>query len=57
MEVGLEVDVGKTKYKHVSHQHNAGQKICHKFSDNVAMFKHFGITLTNQNCRHEEIKK
>jgi hypothetical protein len=58
-EVGLEVNVEKKKYMVASHQ-NIGQNynllIANKFSENVAQFKHFGTTLTNQNYICKEIK-
>jgi hypothetical protein len=51
-EVGLEVNVEKTKYMLVSHQ-NAGQnreiKIENRLFENVSQFKYLGTTVTNQN--------
>jgi len=52
-EIGLDVDVGKTKYMVTTREQNAG--ICHKMKiDNriigmVEEFKYLGITLKNQN--------
>jgi hypothetical protein len=31
-------------------------KIANRSSEDVAMFKYLGATLTDQNCMHEEIK-
>jgi hypothetical protein len=43
-----------------SHHQNVGQNhsllSANKFFDDVAYFKHFGATVTNQNCICEEIK-
>jgi hypothetical protein len=59
-EVGLEVNTEKTKYMVMSHHQNAGQNhnllIANKSSENMAMFKHTGTTITNQTCIHKEIK-
>jgi hypothetical protein len=60
-EVRLEVNVEKTKYMLVSHDHNAGQnwdiKIGNKSFENVSQFKYLGTTVTNQNLIQEEIKR
>jgi hypothetical protein len=60
-EIYLEVNPDKTKYTLMSHYHKGRQKhnikiakMC--FAD-VAKFKYLGITLTGQNCMHEEIKR
>jgi hypothetical protein len=60
-EVGLEVDVEKTKCMLVSWDQNIGQnreiKIVTKSFENVSQFKYLGMTITNQNLIVEEIKK
>jgi hypothetical protein len=59
-EVGLEVDIGRTKYVVESRYRNAEQDhnllVANKSFINVLEFKYFGTTLRNQNCIHEEIK-
>jgi hypothetical protein len=60
-EVGLEVNVEKTKYMLVSRNQNAGQtreiKIGNRTFENVSQFKYLGTTVTNQNLIQEEIKR
>jgi hypothetical protein len=60
-EVGLEVNVEKTKYALVSRDQNAGQnkeiKIGNRSFGNVSQFKYLGTTITNQNLFQEEIKR
>jgi hypothetical protein len=60
-EVGLEINVEKTKYMLLSHHHNAGQnrdiKIANRSFENVSQFKYLGTTVTNQNLIQEEIKR
>jgi hypothetical protein len=60
-EVGLEVNVDKTKYMLLSHHQNAGQsrdiKVANISFENVAQFKYLGMTVTNQNLIQEEIKE
>jgi hypothetical protein len=50
-EVGLEVNVEKTKYMLVSHDQNAGQnrdiKIGNRSFENVSQFKYLGTTVPN----------
>jgi hypothetical protein len=59
-EVGLEVNVEKTKYMLLSRQQNVGQnrdiKIANKSFENVLQFKYLGTTVTNQNLIQEEIE-
>jgi hypothetical protein len=51
MEVGLEVNVEKTKYMLVSRDQNADQnweiKIGNRSFENVSQFKYLGTTVTN----------
>jgi hypothetical protein len=59
-ETGLEVNANKTKYMVMSRDQNAGRTRSMK-NDNssferVDEFKYLGITLTNQNSIHKEIK-
>jgi hypothetical protein len=60
-EVGLEVNVEKTKYMLVSQDQNADQnrdiKIGNRSFENVSQFKYLGTTVTNQNLIQEEIKR
>jgi hypothetical protein len=57
-EVGLQVNIEKSKYMLMSHCKNAGQKSSTKIGsfEAVAKFKYRGKTVTYQNCMHEEIK-
>jgi hypothetical protein len=59
-DVGLEIKAKKTKYMIMTHHQNLGQdeniRIANEAFENVAKFKHFGMTLTNQNGIHDEIK-
>jgi hypothetical protein len=59
-EVGLEVNPEKTKYMLMSRSQKIGQKhsikIANRSFEDVATFKYFGTTLTDQNYMHEEIK-
>jgi hypothetical protein len=52
-EVGLEVNVEKTKYILVSRDQNAENRSF----ENVSQFKYLGITVTNKNSIQEEIKR
>jgi hypothetical protein len=60
-EVGLEVNVEKTKCMLVSRDQNAGQnreiKIGNRSFENVSQFKHLGTKVTDQNSIQEEIKR
>jgi hypothetical protein len=51
----------KTKYMFMSDHKDCTSKslkikVANIFTKNVAKFKHLGMTVTNQNCIHEEIK-
>jgi hypothetical protein len=60
-EVGLEVNVEKTKYMLLSRHKNAGKNryimIANRCHDNVAQFKYLGTIVTNQNLIQKEIKR
>jgi hypothetical protein len=60
-EIGLEINVDKTKYMLLSHDQNVGQnrdiKIGNSSFENVSQFIYLGTTLTNQNLIQEEIKR
>jgi hypothetical protein len=57
-EVGLEINIEKTKYMLLSRHQNAGQnrdmKIANRSFENVSQFKYLGTTVTNQNLIQEE---
>jgi hypothetical protein len=59
-EVGLEINVEKTKYMLLSRQKNVGQnrdiKIENRSFENVSQFKYLGTTVTNHNLIQEEIE-
>ena len=59
-EIGLEVNVDKTKYMVMSRDQNAGRiqsvRIDNSTFERVEAFKYLGTTLTNQNSIAEEIK-
>jgi hypothetical protein len=60
-EVGLEINVEKTKYMLLSRYQDVGQnrdvKIAERSFENVSQFKYLGMTVTKQNLIQEEIKK
>jgi biotin operon repressor len=60
-EVGLEINVEKTKYMLLSGQQNIGQnrdiRIANRSFGKVSQFKHLGTTVTNQNLIKEKIKR
>jgi hypothetical protein len=60
-EIGLKVNVEKTKYMLVSREQNAGQnreiKIGNRSFENESQYKYLGTTVTNQNLIQEEIKR
>jgi hypothetical protein len=59
-EVGLEVNAKTTKYMLLSCHQNGGKnhnEIANRTFENVATFKYFGTTVTNQNFIQEEIKR
>jgi hypothetical protein len=59
-DVGLEINAEKTKYMIMSYHQNSGQnqniRIGNESSENMAKFKYLGMTLTNQDDIHDEIK-
>jgi hypothetical protein len=60
-EVGLELNVEKTKYVLVSHDQNSDQnrniRIRNRQFQNVSQLKYLGTTVTYQNLIQEEIKR
>jgi hypothetical protein len=60
-EVGVEINVDKTKYMLLSCHQSVGQnqdiKITNRSFGNVSQFKYLGMTATNQNLIQEEIKR
>jgi hypothetical protein len=60
-EVGLEINVERTKYMLVSRHQNIGQnrdiKIANRPFENVSQFRYLRTTVTNQNLIQEEIKR
>jgi hypothetical protein len=60
-EVGLEINVEKTKYMLLSRHQNLGRnreiKIENRLFENVSQLKYLGTALTNQNLIQEEIKR
>jgi len=59
-EIGLEVNVDKTKYMVLSRDRNAGKshniKIANSSVERVGEYRHLGTTFTNINYIQEEIK-
>jgi len=59
-ELSLEENTKKTKCMGMAHHQNAGQdhsvRIDNKSFENMVKFKYLGITVTNQNCIHEELR-
>ena len=56
-EIGLEVNVDKTKYMVMSRDKNAGRsQIVNRSFERVEEFRYLRTTLTNQNAIQEEIK-
>jgi hypothetical protein len=59
-EVGLEINVEKTKYMLLSRPQNVSKnrdmKIAERSFENVSQFKYLGTTVTNQNLIQEKIK-
>jgi hypothetical protein len=60
-EVGLEINIEKTKYMYLSRHQNTGQnsdiEIANRSFENILHFKYWGSTVKNQNLIQEEIKK
>jgi hypothetical protein len=59
-DIGLEINAEKTKYMIMSRHPNSGQtqniRIANESFENVAKFKYWGTTVTNQNDIHGKIK-
>jgi hypothetical protein len=60
-EVGLEINIKKSKYMLISRNQNAVQyrdiKTANRSFENVSQFKYWGMTVTNKNLIQEEIKR
>jgi sorting nexin-29 len=59
-DIGLEINLEKTKYmimsRHPNSEQNQNIRTADESFENVAKFKYLGATLTNQNDIHDEIK-
>jgi hypothetical protein len=59
-DIGLEINAEKTKHMIMSRHPNSGQnqniRIANESFGNVVKLKYLGMTLTNQNDIHDEIK-
>jgi hypothetical protein len=59
-DIGLEINAEKTKYMIMSHHPDSVQnhniRTANVVLENVAKYKYMGMTLTNQNDIHNEIK-
>jgi hypothetical protein len=59
-DIGLEINVEKTKYmimsRHPNSEQNQNIRIANESFENVTKFEYLGTTLTNQNDIHDEIK-
>jgi hypothetical protein len=60
-EVGLEINIEKTKYMFLSRHRDGGEnqdiKISNRLFGNVSQFRYLGMTVTNQKLIKEKIKK
>jgi hypothetical protein len=60
-EVGLEINVEKTKhmllYRHLNAGQNQDIKIANRSFENMPQFKYLGTTVTSQNLIQEEVKR
>jgi hypothetical protein len=60
MEVGPEINIEKIKYTLLFHHQNTGKnhdtKTTNRSFENVTHFRYLGMTVTNQNLIHQEIK-
>jgi hypothetical protein len=60
-ELGIEINVEKTKYMLLSRHQNVGQnrdiKIANRSFENVSQFKYLATTVTNQNFIRKEVKR